>query len=236
MIDAAAAPAHSCERPLAERRIALLDAMAELGLEAARQVQREVEAGAASATDGALAYARVSRAVRLTLKLQSQMIEALKAQEDQAQAAAVDLALQDDAAHIRKCRVGRIVERLVKAEHDDEDQVEALVAEADERLDDEDVYGDLLERPMSEIVARLCRDLGLSPDWSDLAQELWAKDEIESGARGRPFAAVPLPLDGGEARSRGDGSAAARSGGHPHPLPFPHQGGRGISVPLRDSS
>ena len=33
---------------------------------------------------------------------------------------------------------------------------------------------------MGEIVARLCKDLGLEPDWSELSQELWATRELTS--------------------------------------------------------
>ncbi|MDB5459102.1 MAG: hypothetical protein JWO72_843, partial [Caulobacteraceae bacterium] len=65
-------------------------------------------------------------------------------------------------------------------------------------LDDEDLYGDVLARPFSEVVADICRDLGLDPDWSRLAQEPWARAEIDSGQAGGPLAA--LPAGGAEAR------------------------------------
>ena len=41
---------------------------------------------------------------------------------------------------------------------------------------------------MSEIVARICKDLGLEPDWNKLAEELWAKAEIATGDPGWPLA------------------------------------------------
>jgi hypothetical protein len=87
----------------------------------------------------------------------------------------------------RKARVERIVERVIKAEITDEDEIYRLTQQTYERLDDEGVYGDLLARPVSEIIARICRNLGLSPDWSRLAQEAWAQEEIDSGAAAAPL-------------------------------------------------
>jgi len=41
--------------------------------------------------------------------------------------------------------------------------------------------------PVSEIIAHICRDLRLEPDWPQLAEEAWAQDEIASGAPERPW-------------------------------------------------
>jgi len=243
-----------------DRQRQILGELAEIGLDVARAVGRQAQAHGAAAdapvdpapgpapapVDAlALAYARVSRAVRLTLMLQSQLIEDEAAQA-RAEAKATANAAPPTAEDIKKARIERIVERLVTAEHrHDVDLADELTAEAAERLDDEDVYGDLMRRPISEIVARLCRDLDLSPDWTRLAQELWAKAEIASGDVGAPLARLPLPLDGvleiacdfdGQARSGGDGPAAARPTGRPHPRPFPHQGGREPPSPPGPSS
>ena len=40
---------------------------------------------------------------------------------------------------------------------------------------------------MGELVALICRDFGLEPNWDALAQEAWAQAEIASGAPGSPF-------------------------------------------------
>ncbi len=179
--------------PLIDRQLRMLGELAEIGLEQARALDRQVrrtdpEPSLDELQAAALAYARVSRAVRLTLVLQSKIVEAAEG----AQAAAAGDADEDAPSlplDARKARVERVIERLAKAEHPrDEEEVDALVGEAAERLDDEDLYGDLLDRPMSEIVARLCKDLGLSPDWTELAEELWAKEEIASGGPGWPLA------------------------------------------------
>jgi hypothetical protein len=192
--------------PVHDRQLQILGELAEIGLE----VARAVGAAPGPAGDLALAYARVSRAVRLTLMLQSQLIEDAAAAARERARPEPAPALPED---IRKARVTRIVERLVTAEHrHDVDMADELSAEAAERLDDEDVYGDLMQRPMSELVARLCRDLGLEPDWAQLAQELWAQQEIASGDVGAPLSTTrPLPLAG-----EGDREAVERAR-HKHP-------------------
>jgi hypothetical protein len=60
---------------------------------------------------------------------------------------------------------------------------EALV----ERLDEGEDYRDLLERPLREIVERLCRDLDLSPDWSQWRDDGWAPGYSPDRFRFSPF-------------------------------------------------
>src|SRR6185312_7856750 len=85
-------------------------------------------------------------------------------------------------------RAVRVVRRVAR-DHCRKDgyAVSAIAREAAERLDDDDIYGLVATRPVGELVAMLCRDFGLEPDWSHLAAEAWAKAEIESGAEGSPF-------------------------------------------------
>ena len=64
-------------------------------------------------------------------------------------------------------------------------------------------------RPVGELVALICRDFGLDPNWDALAEEAWAQAEMDGGAEGSPFAptdAPPPALAAEEARSAG-GSA-----------------------------
>jgi hypothetical protein len=84
--------------------------------------------------------------------------------------------------------------RVITDEHDgDVRQVERLCFTVRERLDDEDLYGDLLRRPIGEMVAVICRDLGLEPDWDQLAQEAWAQAEIAEAPEGSPFSSALGP-------------------------------------------
>lgn len=186
-------------RPLVERQLQLLERLAEAGLEVALACEREAkaaESGTGADLDGlARAYARASRAVRLTVMLQSRLAKARQEADSEADAAAQAAAereaqalwaREDDA----KVRVSRIVRRVIEAEHDDEGGVERLDAEAMDRLDDEDLYGAVLTRPISEMVADICKDLGLHPDWAKLAEECWAQEEMASGEVGEPFLAL----------------------------------------------
>lgn len=227
------AEADDWRRALTLRQLQMLGELAELGLEIAGAIERQAGGKADASTlrgDAALAYARVTRSVRQTMLLQSKLIEGMDAgngaadearaeAQDGADEASPEAAAETTPEDRQKARVERIVERLVTAEHpDDEDELDRLMNEACDRLDDEDLYGDLMERPVSELVARICRDLGLQPQWAELVQELWAQKEIESGAPGEPLRALlasdpgaSAPMNGG-ARATG---ATAPEGSFP---------------------
>jgi hypothetical protein len=211
-------------RRLVDRQLAMLGDLAEMGLEVARAVERRAkEAGPQDDLNAvAMAYARAARAVRMALMLQSRLIRDLQALEDGVAEQAASVVARADKARIdrqdeRKLQVERIVGRVAQARSDDEDEIQWFADETAERLADDGLYGDVMKRPVGEIVALICRDLGLKPDWARLAEEAWAKEEIERGEAGSPFTASPAGGGGGP-----------RSGGEGIPLPLPHE--------LRDSS
>jgi hypothetical protein len=204
------------------RQVERLDALAEIGLEFARAIQGQ---GGENPAEAAMAFSRVARTVRMCGLLQSRLIKDLeqvqhRAEEEQLRAAKRALAAYDQAggedvdpalmepAERHKYRVTRIVARIAEAKHrDDEEACERLVMEAAERLDDDDIYDDVLSRPIGELVALICRDLDLEPDWQRLSQEAWARAEIASGTEGSPFVAMqdrarPPPLAGEVATPR----------------------------------
>ena len=181
------------------RQVERLDELAELGLDMAQAI-------AAEKADGAVtAFSRVAKVVRLCGLLQSKLIKDMDDAHRHAlvsapmvEAQARIKEIEQDPAHGHKARVERIVERQVKARHpDDEDEVERLMLEACERLDDEDIYRNVLTRPVGELVALICRDLGVEPDWPKLAQEAWALDEMQSRVEGSPFSPPPPQAAGG---------------------------------------
>ena len=241
-------------RPLIERQLAVLGRLAEVGLEIALALEQQAKGGAETPVvqgDIALAYSRVARAVRLTIALQSKLIEDLQALETGAAMQALRAEAEEDNAawdqdELRKADIEQVILRAVRAEHPDEDTVDRLIIEAGERLDGDTLYGDVLSRPMSEIIALICRDLGLSPDWSRLAEEAWAREEIEDGEIGWPLETFtgpvrPPPLAGGLAdRIRSASTAQRAGGGIPPPLASSAVGtdGTGSMPPqsLRDSS
>ena len=159
------------DRDPIDRQIEALAELVEIGLKIARAIERQVDAAAgpqaiADLNAAAIAYARVARAVRQTVMLQTK----LRAERDAATAKAGDL----------RARVGRIVRHAIEDQHDDAEQVERLAAEAAEGLEQER-YGDLLTRPIGEIVAAICKDLGLHPDWPALADEIAAAEAFARG-------------------------------------------------------
>jgi hypothetical protein len=93
----------------------------------------------------------------------------------------------DDSSHLSSSFVLH-VQRLGEAASLDQETVERLVCEAGERLEDDRIYHDLARRPLGEIVALICKDLGLEPDWDGLAGEYWAAAEIARPPPGSPYA------------------------------------------------
>jgi hypothetical protein len=142
-------------------------------------------------------FARVSRAVRMTFALQSRLIADFKgvgsksAKADEADDGPIEVFWRDDVVEhdeVQKRQVRGIVERLAEGASLESETVERLALEAGERLEDERVYHDLTRRPLGEIVALICQDLGLEPDWSLLADTYWAKEEIARPPPGSPYA------------------------------------------------
>jgi hypothetical protein len=149
-------------RGLIEQQLAMLARLAEIGMEIAEAAGRRArvladgDGAGADATDPGLSFARAARAVRLTLALQSRLTEGLTAL-DRAEA----VARVGEAAR-RRHRIHRRIEEAAEAERIDAVEVERLSSDAWERLTDEE-DDDLLSRPIDEILALICRDLGLSP-------------------------------------------------------------------------
>jgi hypothetical protein len=177
--DAPAPDRDDWARPLIERQLAVLSDLTEAALAVSLSLQRKitssphperVEGRGGEVESLTLAFTRAARAVRLTIALQSRLIE-LRQQwaKDEAADGRSRAADRHDAA---KARVESAVRRVAAAADNDDETLERLSAEARERLDDdEDVFGEILARPVSEILALIRHDLGLAPDWPKLAEE-----------------------------------------------------------------
>jgi hypothetical protein len=168
------AAAHTCARPLTERQVAALGELVDIGLKLARAIERQVDGAgegprpAAELNAAAIAFARVARAVRQTIMLQSKLLEAPSA----AAAGAGDV----------KGAVARIVRGAIEDEFGRAAEIERLTAEAAERLEQE--FGeDGPARPVGAIVADICKALGLDPDWRGLAADIAAAEAfVAAGA------------------------------------------------------
>jgi hypothetical protein len=112
---------------------------------------------------------------------------------------------------------------LLPGELSPRDETEVLdraEREAAERFESESEHDftRLMRRPLSEVVAVICRDIGLRPDWSVLAREAWSLREMESGTVGAPLAPFAPPPD------RPPASPAEAGGGADAHSRFPGKG------------
>jgi hypothetical protein len=188
----------------AEQRLATLRELAELGMALTRELTRrtleareEPEAAAANPNppravpgprhDPAESFARLSRAVRLTLALEAKVEDDLNAliaggMDRCAERAPADDGDDDDdawlelprdypSAHRNRIRdaVYDVINREITDIYPAHEVLDALY----ERLTEGERYDAFVHRPLKEAVAAICDDLGLSPDWSRWTDDGW---------------------------------------------------------------
>ena len=154
----------------AQQRVEALQELIAIGMELAREARRQVMEPTHAETpakDLDLVFQRIARAVRQTVALATRLDQdRQKSQAERASKAAVETRVR---GLMRKARVQEIVERVIEVESDGE----RLLGRLDERLEDADDT-DFADRPIGELVAAICRDLGVTPDWSLWEDEAWA--------------------------------------------------------------
>ena len=233
-------PAEARRHALLDRHLERLDQLIEAGMDMVQGLAAQA-AGGPTVVQGdiALAYSRVSRAVRMAILLQSRLVAEPGADAGGEPDTLVVSWMEPEGSisertAARKERVEQIVEGVARFERDDDEAAERLGRETAERLERDDIYGDVLTRPVSELVADICRDLNLAPDWPRLARQPWAQREIAGGEAGAPLRGFTSPI------------AAAMAGGppaDPGAMPGEERVAEGESrkryataSPLRDSS
>jgi hypothetical protein len=186
-------------RARGEQRMAMLRELAEIGMRLARGVERQAQEPQEErrAGDLGLVFSRIARAVRQTLALEAKLDEDRRARHEKAEAERAQA--RRVRGFMRKIRAGDIAERVLANETDGE----ALVESLGERLQDIDDT-DFADRPMGEIVAAICRDLGVEPDWSLWQDEPWAAEALAAEAPGPP----PTPF---LSREAGEGDRSPQS-------------------------
>lgn len=177
----------------AERRLRLLEELTGIGMEIARSLRpgavvaepaAQEAPGAGPAGDLADAFAKVSRAVRLTIALESKTDQELR--KLRKPPSAFERMLEEsntakrrsyDADNRRSDHIARI-EAIIGDAIDREVETEEAYCELndalEQRLDWDEAYMSSQQRPLRETVERLCHDLGLSPDWSCWTGEGWS--------------------------------------------------------------
>jgi len=182
----------------AERRLRVLEEITEIGMRLMRKLDDAPAAGSdAPRPDPAVAFAKLSRAVRLTLDLEARVEEDLRAAlagqvevretrretRDQPAGKADD---PDEAA--RQASVSQVenqVELAIAREAESEKEYLEHLAALAERLEWDEAYDDVRDQPFREVVEALCKDIGLEPDWSDWTDNGWP-GLPERGPEARP--------------------------------------------------
>ena len=191
------------------RQRRMLAELAEIGMDIARSMRREAAARAeaaeaaaeasvgrgepapAAGPDLSLAMTRLTRAVRLTLAMEKRLAEE-QAGLVQARAArqASERGLEGLRRYGRKLTVEAAIKQQIEVEAP-EREVERLYEDLIDRIEGEaERDEDFLERPISEVIGFICKDMGLTPDWSLWEEEDWAIAEAEERAMRSPYAAM----------------------------------------------
>ena len=198
MSDPALSPAQSPDPAVlcAEARLAALRELTEIGMAFARALGRKTETEE-DLTAPAESFARVSRAVRLTITLEEKTDRALRdlqagvVREGEIRRAESARRAAEAETTRRAARREKVRDLVIEAA---EREIEALdvlcdLEDAlDERLEDDAAYEDLDGPPLREIVGRLCADLKLDPDWRRWTGEGWAPRAPFERPRASPFA------------------------------------------------
>jgi len=187
---------------IVKRRAAVLEAAAEGGDDTA------------ALGELGLTINRVARAARLSMGMEARVRDIRRArllglEAQRLQAAADRAEAEKKRAYARDGFIGRLVEETVKLgilrragldaadlddetieyDEDDEQEIDDAVCAAERMLNHRKAYRGFADRPVSAVLAQVCTDLGLTPDWSLWADEDWAIEEAES-VEGSVFAGL----------------------------------------------
>jgi hypothetical protein len=172
----------------AERRLRLLEKMADTGMRLLEGLECAAAAGEAAGAgekgslgEPADAFARLSRAIRLTLALEARTDRELfdltarvisaREHEDSKIIERNDRTRREKEMHVLD-----LVRRAANHECERVEDLHEIFHAAEERLSEDDAYENFEERPLRETIERLCRDLTLTPDWTRWDGEDWIED------------------------------------------------------------
>ncbi len=168
-----------------ERHLRLLQELAEIGMDIARAVRAEAVAEDDSQEptpsrfgrgDLGLVYSRIARAVRQTLALEAHVADDIgkaRAEQERRRLDAAQVAFRHRQEDVRDF-VARAVEADAIERRAPDEDVERLLDDLDERLEDGRYDDALADAPIAELVARICDDLGVTPDWRIWDDQDWA--------------------------------------------------------------
>ena len=209
-----------------ERHLDMLQELATMGMDLARAVHRQAvvptepapeQPVPEPAAEAALAFSRLAKTVRQCLALEARVAD----QQRRRELGEIDQAgelLKQSRSYLlgaKRRQVKRAVADAIESEAESgglyPSDAERLFDRLDERIEDEvDGFDD---RPVGELIERLCRKLGVTPDWTRWQAEDWAAEEIAERPKGSPYADWAAPVDA----VPGSPSAAQPGAGGPDP-------------------
>jgi hypothetical protein len=147
------------------------------------------KAGAASDTaapDYAGEFARLSRAVRLTLAMHARFDDALSAlhtgkaaavkarreRRERAAGQAAQRAEEERRETLEEAVTEQVLIAIAREAESEREYDERFLAMC-ERLEWDAAYDEMVDRPFRDIVEQLCKELCLTPDWSDWTEKGW---------------------------------------------------------------
>ena len=170
----------------AEWRARTLRQLVAIGMDMARMLQDQARDAQGSdpgviGPDLSLRFHRISRSIRMSLALDAKLIAGFQAQVQERKAAVLTE---------RKALAKEAVSRQVDRDTPDRD----LHRERSDRIEREDLE-DFSDKPVSEIIAIICADLGITPDWQAWSLEPWALEERRTGVPGSPYNIQPTHIE-----------------------------------------
>ena len=170
----------------AEWRARTLRHLVAIGMDMARMLQDQARDAQGSdpgviGADLSLRFHRISRSIRMSLALDAKLVSGFQAEMKERKAAVLTE---------RKALAKEAVSRLVDRDTPDRD----LHRERSDRIEREDLE-DFSDKPVSEIIAIICADLGITPDWQAWSLEPWALEELRSGVPGSPYNTHPTHIE-----------------------------------------
>jgi hypothetical protein len=184
----------------AERRLALLEEMAEIGMNLLRRTPSEMDDDKAADQ-----FAKLSRAVRLTLALEEKTARFLAelqsgglAKPREAPPASPSGDGRKLADTQRKADAFDLLVAISESEGESLESFERLCDAVDERFAEVDPAAPS-EAPLAPRIERLCRDLGLTPEVSRRVGEGWSAGCLAGRPPLNPERQPPGPPLGGDA-------------------------------------
>ena len=170
----------------AEWRARTLRQLVAIGMDMARMLQDQAREASACdpgvvGADLSLRFHRISRSIRMSLALDAKLASGFQAEMKERKATQLTE---------RKALAKEAVSRQVDRDTPDRD----LHRERSDRIEREDLE-DFSDKPVSEIIAIICADLGITPDWQAWSLEPWAIDERRTHVPGSPYNTHPTPID-----------------------------------------